>query len=99
MQTSISTAGSVAPSTKDLPLLRRGADVVQGDGRVAIRYHRDEVTLEGAGAQLFARARPYLDGKTAVAAAATKLGESPARLSVLLEQLEKAGVLVFLSSQ
>jgi pyrroloquinoline quinone (PQQ) biosynthesis protein C len=99
MQTAISTAGSVAPSTKDLPLLRRGASVVPGDGTVVIRHHHDEVTLEGAAAQLFTRAGPYLDGKTTVAGAATKLGETPSRLVALLEQLEKAGVLVFLSAQ
>ncbi|HEY1127393.1 MAG TPA: hypothetical protein VGF83_06500, partial [Actinomycetota bacterium] len=66
---------------------------------VVIRHHHDEVTLEGAAAQLFTRAGPYLDGKTTVAGAATKLGETPSRLVALLEQLEKAGVLVFLSAQ
>jgi hypothetical protein len=99
MQAAISTAGSVAPSTKDLPLLRRGAEVIPGDGKLAIRHHSDEVILEGAAGQLFTRAKAYLDGKTTVAAAAAKLEESPSRLATLLEQLEKAGVLVFLSAQ
>lgn len=99
MQTVTSTTGSAAPGTKDLPLLRRGAEVIPGDRKVAIRHHRDEVTLEGAAAQLFLRAGRYLDGKTPLASAATELGESRPRLESLLGQLEKAGVLAFLSGQ
>jgi pyrroloquinoline quinone (PQQ) biosynthesis protein C len=99
MQTATSTAGAAAPAPKDLPLLRRGAEVIQGDRRVAIRHHRDEVTLEGAAAQLFVRAGRYLDGKTPLASAAAELSEPRARLESLLEQLETAGVLAFLSDQ
>lgn len=99
LQTTNSMVGSSAPGSKDLPLLRRGSSVVQGDGQVAIRHLRDEVTLDGTAAQIFSKASPYLDGKTTVAAAATKLGETTARLSSLLEQLEKAGVVVFLSAE
>jgi pyrroloquinoline quinone (PQQ) biosynthesis protein C len=98
MQTATSN-GPVAPGTKDLPLLRREAEVVPGDRKVAIRRHRDEVTLEGAAAQLFLRAGRFLDGKTPLASAAAELGESPARLEKLLGELEKAGVVAFQSTQ
>ena len=98
MQTSNSVSGSVA-TTPDLPLLRRGAQVEHGDGRVAIRRLGEEVTLEGKAARLFQKAEPYLDGKTPVAAAAAKLGETPSQLGALLGQLEKTGVVVFRSNQ
>jgi pyrroloquinoline quinone (PQQ) biosynthesis protein C len=98
MQTATSDR-PVTPGTKDLPLLRRDAEVVPGDRKVAIRRHRDEVTLEGAAAQLFLRAGRFLDGKTPLASAAAELGEAPARLERLLGELEKAGVLAFQSAQ
>ncbi len=99
MQTAKATVGASAPSSKDLPLLRRGASVVRENGQVAIRHLRDEVTLEGAAAQLFTTLEPYLDGKTPLATTGTKLSEAPARLRALLEPLEKAGVVAFLSGQ
>jgi hypothetical protein len=91
--------GPVTPGAKDLPLLRREAEVIPGDRKVAIRHHRDEVTLEGAAAQLFLRAGRFLDGKTPLASAAAELGEAPAQLEKLLGELEKAGVLAFQSGQ
>jgi len=99
MQTESSTASSAAPTIKDLPLLRRSASVLRENGQVAIRHLRDEVTLDGAAAQLFSKAEPYLDGKTTIEAAAAKLDEKPARLRALLERLEKVGVIGFLSAQ
>jgi len=99
MQTATATNGSAVPGPKDLPLLRREAEVIPGDQKVAIRRHRDEVTLEGAAAQLFLKAGRYLDGKTPLASAATELGVAPARLETLLRELEKAGVLAFLSGE
>jgi pyrroloquinoline quinone (PQQ) biosynthesis protein C len=98
MQT-VTSNGPETPGTKDLPLLRRGAEVISADQTVAIRHHRDEVRLEGAAAQLFLRAGQYLDGKTPLASAAAQLGEAPSRLEKLLGELEKAGVLAFLSAQ
>jgi hypothetical protein len=99
MQIESSTATSAAPTFKDLPLLRRTASVLRDNGQVAIRYLRDEITLDGAAAQLFTRAEPYLDGQTTVEAAAEKLAEKPSRLRALLERLEDVGVLAFLSAQ
>jgi pyrroloquinoline quinone (PQQ) biosynthesis protein C len=73
--------------------------VVRQDGQVAIRRLSDEVRLEGAAAELFTKAQPYLDGKTHVEAAAAKLSERLPRLQALLEQLEQAGVVAFLSGE
>ena len=41
----------------DLPLLKRSATVARQNGHVVIRHMRDEVTLEGAAAQLFDKMR------------------------------------------
>ena len=80
LQTANAAVAEKSPSPKDLPLLRHGASVTRRDGQVAIRHLRDEVTLEGAAAQLFTKLGPLLDGKTTLDAAGTKLGEAPARL-------------------
>ena len=66
---------------------------------MVIRHFREEVTLEGAAAQLFSKIEPQLDGKTPLAAIAEKVAEKPNRLRVLTEQLEKTGVLAFLSAK
>src|SRR5689334_6759688 len=99
MQTATATDGSAVPGPKDLPLLRREAEVIPGDQKVAIRRHRDEVTLEGAAAKLFLQAGRYLDGKTPLASAAAELGVPSTRLETLLRELEKAGVVAFLSGE
>ena len=81
--------------TQDLPQLRRSAVVEQGDGQVVIRRQQREVVLEGAGAGLFARLRPHLDGKTAIDSIASQVKEPPARVGALLDQLSKAGVVAY----
>ena len=99
MQTANATVGAATRSPiKDLPLLRHGATVVENNGQVAIRHLRDEVTLEGATAQLFTKLGPYLDGKTTLETAGAKVSEAPSRVRGLLERLEKAGVVAFLSA-
>ncbi len=98
MQTGDSTALS-GPTTKDLPLLKRTASVVRQNGEVAILHLSDEVRLDGAAAQLFIKVQPYLDGRTSVEAAAARFSEKPPRLQALLERLEQAGVVAFLSAQ
>src|SRR6267142_632009 len=95
MLTASSPRGADAPASKDLPLLRRSATVAQHDGQVVIRHLRQEITLEGAGAELFTRMESHLDGRTAIEAIAGKLADKPARLRALLEQLDEAGVLGF----
>jgi pyrroloquinoline quinone (PQQ) biosynthesis protein C len=80
-----------------LPVLKRGVSVALQSGHVALRHLRDEVLLEGPAAQLFGRMQSQLDGKTPLGAIAEKLAEQPARLRALAEELEKAGVLTFLS--
>ena len=99
MLTASSPRGADAPASKDLPLLRRSATVAQHDGQVVIRHLRQEITLEGAAAELFTRMESHLDGRTAIEAIAGKLADKPARLRALLEQLDEAGVLAFLSAR
>jgi pyrroloquinoline quinone (PQQ) biosynthesis protein C len=77
--------------------MKRGVTVARQNGHVVIRHLRDEVTLEGAAAQLFSKLEPQLDGKSAIDAIAQKLGEKPTRLRALVEQLENVGVVAFLS--
>jgi pyrroloquinoline quinone (PQQ) biosynthesis protein C len=87
------------PTTStDHPLLKRSAKVTRSNGRVVIQHMRDEVTLEGAAAELFTKMQPQLDGKTALAQIAEKVAERASRLRALAEQLTRAGVLSFASS-
>ena len=83
----------------DMPLLKRGATVARQNGHVVIRHMRDEVTMDGPAAQLFAKIEAQLDGKTAIEAIAQKAAEKPARLRALVEQLGKAGVVAFLAGK
>jgi pyrroloquinoline quinone (PQQ) biosynthesis protein C len=83
----------------DLPFLKRSAKVSRDDGRVTIRHLLDEVTLEGAGAQLFAKLEPQLDGLTTIETLAQKVSEKPARVRALVEPLGKVGVVSFLSAK
>ncbi|HEY3816670.1 MAG TPA: hypothetical protein VGL81_05840 [Polyangiaceae bacterium] len=83
----------------DLPLLKRTVTVARQNGHVVIRHLRDEITLEGAAAQLFTKIEPQLDGKTPIAAIAEKVAEKPSRLRALAEQLAKTGVLAFASAR
>jgi pyrroloquinoline quinone (PQQ) biosynthesis protein C len=87
------------PSTKDLPLLRRTVTVKRDGGHVVLQHLAEEVTLEGAAAQLFGKLQPVLDGKTAIDALAAKIDEKPARLRALLDVLAKAGVVAFPSAR
>jgi pyrroloquinoline quinone (PQQ) biosynthesis protein C len=86
-------------TTPDLPRLKRTATVTRRNGTVVIRHNRDEVTLEGAGAQLFTKLESSADGATAVDVVAAKVSEKPARVRALLDQLEKAGVMTYASKQ
>jgi pyrroloquinoline quinone (PQQ) biosynthesis protein C len=83
----------------DLPLLRRNAKVARDNGHVVVRHMRDEITMEGAAAQLFTKIESKLDGKTAIDAMAQQASEKPARLRALVEQLGKAGVVAFLAGR
>ena len=81
----------------DLPVLRRTAKVTREDGRVVIEHLRDQVTLEGVAAELFAKMLPRLDGATGIDRIAEAIAERPARLRKLTDQLLQAGVLTVLS--
>lgn len=86
-------------TTRDLPLLKRSATVGRQNGHVVIRHLRDEVTLEGAAAELFSKIEKKLDGQTTVEAIAQIVAEKPARLRNLVEQLGQAGFVAFLSAK
>jgi pyrroloquinoline quinone (PQQ) biosynthesis protein C len=84
------------PST-DLPLLRRGVSIAGENGRVRLSRLRDEVTLDGAAAELFRKIGNRLDGHTPLGVIAEACGESAARLRIFSDKLAQAGVLTFLS--
>jgi pyrroloquinoline quinone (PQQ) biosynthesis protein C len=67
--------------------------VTQQNGKVVIRHMRDEITLEGAAADIFKKVLPKLDGKATIGAIAAASDVAPERLRTLAEGLTKAGVL------
>lgn len=71
-------------------LLRRGAKVERGDGRVLIRHLDREVELEGGAAQAFERVSGRLDGRTTL----DELEGDRERIRRLLETLARTGVVV-----
>ena len=83
----------------DLPRLKRTASVSRNPGSVVIVRLDEEVTLEGKAAELFRRVEPFLDGATSIDAMAAKIEERPARVHALLNELDKAGVVTFLSAK
>jgi pyrroloquinoline quinone (PQQ) biosynthesis protein C len=83
----------------DLPQLKRTASVSQNNGSVVIRRLSDEIMLDGGAAELFRRIQPYLDGATLIDTMAEKLSEKPARLRALVKELDKVGVVTFLSTK
>ncbi len=78
------------------PVLRRSAKVSRQDGLLAIQHLDEELVIEGAGAVLFERMVPLLDGKNDVAQIAARLEEPPPRVKALADKLHAAGVLSFL---
>jgi pyrroloquinoline quinone (PQQ) biosynthesis protein C len=66
------------------------------DGQVAIQHLDEEITLEGAGARLFDRLAPHLDGKSRMDQVAARVEEPVARVRSLLEMLRQAGVVSFI---
>ncbi|MGD0677670.1 MAG: hypothetical protein ABSC94_19815 [Polyangiaceae bacterium] len=98
MATQDLASSSGANRAADLPLLKRNATVTKQNGHVVIRHMRDEVTLDGAAAQLFSQMQAKLDGKMPVQAIAEALSQQPARLRALVDQLAKVGVLAFASA-
>ena len=96
---SATSGAAIQSSSPDLPFLKRSVSVARQNGHVALRHLSEEVTLEGAAAQLFSKMESQLDGSSSISAIADKVAEKPARLRALLEQLAKAGVLAFLSTK
>ncbi len=85
-------------SAVDLPVLKRSAQVSRKNGSVVIRHLRDEITLDGAAAELFGKMQPLLDGKTEIDRIAQNLNEKAPRLRALAEQMSKVGVLSFMNA-
>jgi len=82
-------------TSSDLPQLRRTATVVRNGENVLIRRMQQEVVLEGAGATLFSRIQPHLDGKTPLDSIAARVEEKPARVKALLDTLARAEVVAY----
>jgi pyrroloquinoline quinone (PQQ) biosynthesis protein C len=79
-----------------LPVLKRTAKVVRrNNDKLAIEYLGNEVTLEGAAAQLFDKMLPYLDGNTGIGGIAERISEPPRKVQSLARQLGQTGVLAF----
>ena len=92
-------AGALAPTGRDLPVLRHQTMVVEEKGKMILRHNRDEVTLEGGGAQLLAKMKGLLDGQTTIDALAQKIGEKASRVRALCEELANVGLLAFLTTR
>ena len=86
-------------SSMDLPRLKRTAHVSRKNGQVFIRRLSEEITLDGAAAELFGRIHPHLDGSTAIEGIAEKVSEKPARLRALVSELDKVGLIAFVSAK
>ena len=82
--------------TNAIPVLRRSATVFAAPGRVTIEYLDDQITLEGAGADLLGRLLPHLDGQRPIGGIASQVAEPTARVERLVSELQRAGVLTFL---
>ena len=80
-----------------LPVLKRTATIKINDGKqVVIEHLAQEIVLEGAGAALFAKIAPLLDGKTSIGMIAERAGELPGRVDALTAELSKAGIVSLL---
>ena len=81
----------------EMPLLKRSAKVKDlSETSVAIEYLGEEVLLEGAGAGLFKKMYPLLDGKKCLEQIGCEIEEPLARVQDLLQSLSGAGVVAFL---
>jgi len=79
-----------------IPVMRRSATVSATPGRVTIDHLDDQITLEGAGADLLGRLLLHFDGQTPLRGIATQVAEPPARVERLASELQRVGVLTFL---
>jgi pyrroloquinoline quinone (PQQ) biosynthesis protein C len=79
----------------NMPVLRRSAKVSRDGDHVNIDYLAERVELDGAAAELFAKAAPLLDGKKQVEEIAQSIGEKPARVEAFCEKLHDAGVVAY----
>jgi pyrroloquinoline quinone (PQQ) biosynthesis protein C len=85
--------------SEQMPILRRSARVLQNADHTLIEYLQEQVTLEGGAAELFGKMLEHLDGRTAVDDIAARIDERPGRVSALLQQLNRAGVVALVPRQ
>jgi pyrroloquinoline quinone (PQQ) biosynthesis protein C len=79
------------------PVLKRTARIKNTDAdRVVVEHLQDEIVLEGAGAELFNKIAPHLDGQSSIGVVAEKAGEQPGRVDALTKELSKAGIISML---
>jgi pyrroloquinoline quinone (PQQ) biosynthesis protein C len=74
-------------------VLKRTAKVSDHSRNLVIEHLGHEVTLEGAGADLFRKLMPHLTGQETLEQIAKKVGESLDRTKALVSPLTEAGVL------
>ncbi|MGZ3709082.1 MAG: thiaminase II/PqqC family protein [Bdellovibrionota bacterium] len=80
-----------------MPVLKRTAKIKSSDSdRVVVEHLAQEVILEGAGAELFTKIAPQLDGKSSIGMIAERAGEKPSRVEALTNLLKNAGIVSLL---
>ncbi len=80
----------------DRPLLKHSVKVSRHNGTVVLQHLRDEITLEGAGAELFAKVHTKLNGESTIEKIAAEISEQATRVRSFLQQLTRAGVVGFI---
>jgi pyrroloquinoline quinone (PQQ) biosynthesis protein C len=81
--------------SENQPILRRAAKVISSGKSVVLEHLDQQVTLDGAAAQLFDQVRPHLDGAKRIDQIAELVGERPARIHAFVEKLRGAGVVAY----
>src|SRR5262245_52720633 len=75
------------------PLLKRTAKIkTRMPDRVVVEYLEREIILDGAGAELFGKIIPFLNGETSLGQIAERVGEKSHRVEALTDQLQQSGI-------
>jgi pyrroloquinoline quinone (PQQ) biosynthesis protein C len=81
-----------------IPLLKRYAKVSSRGERMVVDYLTDQITMDGAAADLFGRMLPHFGGGAPLSQIAGTLGEPVTRVQALADELRGAGVLTFVDA-
>jgi pyrroloquinoline quinone (PQQ) biosynthesis protein C len=80
-----------------LPVLKRTAKIKsQDDSRAVIQHLEQEIVLEGAGAEIFNKIAPHLDGNLSIGMIAERAGLAPTRVEAFTAKLKEAGIVSLL---